>query len=143
MPTNFEHLGFLALLFPNARILHCRRDPLDVGISCYLHHMPEGGAPLHDLAQIALFIREYERLMGHWRALLPSPIHDIAYEDIAAEPERVLRRLIDAIGLPWDDRCLAATAEGSPARAALARDPVDRWRRFEKHIGPLREALGK
>ena len=143
MPTNFEHLGFLALLFPNARILHCRRDPLDVGISCYLHHMSEGGAPLHDLTQIALFIREYERLMGHWRALLPSPIHDIAYADMAAEPERVLHRLIDAIGLPWDDRCLAAVAEGSPARAALARDPVGRWRRFEKHIGPLREALGK
>jgi Flp pilus assembly protein TadD len=143
MPTNFEHLGFIALLFPNARILHCRRDPLDVGISCYLHNMPEGGAPLHDLGQIALFIREYERLMGHWRALLPSPTHDIAYEELAAGPEGVLRRLIDAIGLPWDDRCLAAVAEGSPSRAALARDPVGRWRRFEKHIGPLREALGK
>jgi tetratricopeptide (TPR) repeat protein len=143
MPTNFEHLGLIALLFPNARILHCRRDPLDVGISCYLHDMPEGGAPLHDLGQIALFIREYQRLMAHWRALLPSPTHDIAYEDLAAEPEAVLRRLVDAIGLPWDDRCLAATVEGSPARAAIARDPVGRWRRFEKHIGPLREALGR
>jgi tetratricopeptide (TPR) repeat protein len=143
MPTNFEHLGLIALLFPNARILHCRRDALDVGISCYLHDMPEGGAPLHDLGQIALFIREYQRLMAHWRALLPSPTHDIAYEDLAADPEAVLRRLVDAIGLPWDDRCLAAAAAGSPARAALARDPVGRWRRFEKHIGPLREALGK
>lgn len=143
MPTNFEHLGFIALLFPNARILHCRRDPLDVGVSCYLHNMPEGGTPLHELGQIALFIREYERLMAHWRALLPSPIHDVPYEDLSADPERVLRRLIDAIGLPWDDRCLSAVADGSPARAALARDPVGRWRRFEKHIGPLREALGR
>ena len=139
-PTNFEHLGLIAVLFPNARILHCRRDPLDVGISCYLHDMPEGGAPLHELGQIALFIREYQRLMGHWRALLPSPVHDVAYEDLAAEPERVLRGLVDAIGLPWDDRCLAALA---PARAALARDPAGRWQRYEKHLGPLREGLGK
>lgn len=143
MPTNFEHLGFIALLFPNARILHCRRDPLDVGVSCYLHNMPEGGAPLHELSQIALFIREYERLMGHWRALLPSPMHDIAYEDLAADPERVLRRLVDAVGLPWNDRCLSAVAEGAPARTAIARDPVGRWQPFEKHIRPLREALGK
>ncbi len=140
MPTNFEHLGLISLLFPNARILHCRRDPLDVGISCYLHNMPEGGAPLHDLGQIALFIREYQRLMAHWRALLPSPTHDIAYEDLAVEPERVLRRLIDAVGLPWDDRCLAATAD---AARALARDPVGRWRRYEKHLAPLRQALGR
>ena len=140
MPTNFEHLGLIALLLPNARILHCRRDPLDVGLSCYLHDMPEGGAPLHDLGQIALFIREYGRLMAHWRALLPSPTHDIAYEDLAADPERVLRRLIDVVGLPWDDRCLAAVP---PVHAALARDPVGRWRRFEKHIAPLRQALGK
>jgi tetratricopeptide (TPR) repeat protein len=139
-PTNFEHLGLIAMLFPNARILHCRRDPLDVGISCYLHDMPEGGAPLHEFGQIALFIREYRRLMGHWRAVLPSPIHEVAYEDLAAEPERVLRGLVDAIGLPWDDRCLAALA---PAQAALARDPVGRWQRYEKHLGPLREALGK
>ena len=140
MPTNFEHLGLISLLLPNARILHCRRDPLDVGLSCYLHNMPEGGAPLHDLGQIALFIREYGRLMAHWRALLPSPTHDIVYEDLAAEPERVLRRLVDTIGLPWDDRCLAAIP---PVQAALARDPVGRWRRFEKHIEPLRQALGK
>jgi tetratricopeptide (TPR) repeat protein len=143
MPTNFEHLGLIALLFPNARILHCRRDALDVGVSCYLHNMPEGGAPLHELGQIARFIREYERLMAHWRALLPSPTHDIAYEDLATDPERILRRLVDAIGLPWDDRCLSAVADSSPARAALARDPVGRWRRFEKHIAPLREALGR
>src|SRR5262249_58485071 len=133
-------LGLIALLFPNARILHCRRDPLDVGTSCYLHNMPEGGAPLHEFAQIALVIREYERLMGHWRAHLPVPIHDVSYDDLAAQPERELRRLVDAIGLPWDDRCRVAIP---PAQAAIARDPVGRWRRFEKHIGPLRQALGK
>ena len=133
MPTNFEHLGLIALLFPNARILHCRRDPLDVGISCYLHDMPEGGAPLHDLGQIALFIREYQRLMAHWRALLPSPTHDIAYEDLAAEPEArpapARRCHRPAMGRPLPRRCRR--------RLARPRRPRPRPRR---PLAPLREA---
>jgi hypothetical protein len=141
MATNFEHLGFLALLFPNAKVVHCRRDPLDVGLSCYMHSFPEAGLPLHEFAQIAQVVREHDRLMGHWRGL-PLPIHDVAYEDLAAAPDRVLRRLLDLIGLPWDDRCAAATAEGSPFRAALGRDAPGRWRHYEKRLAPLREALG-
>jgi tetratricopeptide (TPR) repeat protein len=143
LPTNFEHLGLLALLFPNATVVHCRRDPLDVGLSCYLQNFPEGGSPLHEFAQIAQFMREHDRLMAHWRAVLPQPVHEVAYEDLAADPDRILRRLLDAIGVPWDERCAAATADGSPFRVALARDASDRWRHYEKHLGPLREALGK
>jgi tetratricopeptide (TPR) repeat protein len=143
LPTNFEHLGLLALLFPNAAVVHCRRDPLDVGLSCYLQNFPEGGSPLHEFAQIAQFMREHDRLMAHWRTVLPQPVHEVAYEDLAADPDRVLPRLLDAIGLPWDERCAAATADGSPFRVALARDAADRCRHYEKHLGPLREALGK
>jgi tetratricopeptide (TPR) repeat protein len=143
LPTNFEHLGLIALLFPNASILHCRRDPLDLGLSCYLHGFPEGGAPLHEFTDIARFMREHDRLMSHWRAVLPLPIHEIAYEDMAAAPKRVLRRLVDVIGLAWDERCASVAAEGSPVRAILARDPVGRWRRFETHLEPLRAALGR
>lgn len=143
LATNFEHLGLLALLFPNATVLHCRRDPLDVGLSCYLQSFPEGGAPLHEFEQIARFMREHDRLMAHWRTVLPQPVHEVAYEDLAAAPDRVLPRLVDVVGLSWDESCAAATADGSPIRAALARDPVGRWRRYEKHLGPLRDALGK
>jgi tetratricopeptide (TPR) repeat protein len=143
LATNFEHLGLLALLFPNAKVVHCRRDPLDVGLSCYMQSFPEGGAPLHEFPQIAQFMREHDRLMAHWRSLLPLPIHEVAYEDLAAAPERVLRQLLDVIGLPWDERCAAATAEGSAFRAALRRDAPGRWRHYDKHLGPLREALGK
>ncbi len=142
-PTNFEHLGLVALLFPNARILHCRRDPLDLGISCYLHDFPEGGAPLHEFAHVARFVREHDRLMAHWHGVLPLPIHEVAFEDLAAAPDRILRRLVDIIGLPWDERCASAAEEGSPARAAVARDGVGRWRRYEKHLAPLRDALGR
>ena len=143
LPTNFEHLGLLALLFPNAKVVHCCRAPLDVGLSCYMQNFPEGGAPLHEFAQIAQFVREHDRLMDHWRGLLPLAIHEVAYEDLAAAPDRILRQLLEFIGLPWDERCAAATADGSPFRAILGRDPVGRWRRYEKNIGPLREALGK
>jgi hypothetical protein len=143
LATNFEHLGLLALLFPNAKVVHCRRDPLDVGLSCYMQSFPEGGAPLHEFPQIAQFMREHDRLMAHWRGLLPLHIHEVAYEDLAAAPDRVLRQLLDVIGLPWDERCAAATAEGSAFRAALRRDAPGRWRHYDKHLGPLREALGK
>ena len=142
MPTNFEHLGLLSLLFPNAKVVHCRRDPLDVGLSCYMHNFPEAGLPMHEFAQIAHVVREHDRLMAHWRGL-QLPIHEVAYEDLAAAPDQVLRRLLDLIGLPWDERCAAATAEGSPFRAALGRDAPGRWRHYEKHLAPLREALGK
>lgn len=143
LPMNFEHLGLLALLLPNATVVHCRRDPLDLGLSCYMQHFPETGLPLHEFGQIAQVIREHDRLMAHWRGLQPLPIHDVAYDDLAAAPDRVLRRLVDVIGLPWDERCAAATAEGSPFRAALGRDAPGRWRHYDKHLGPLREALGK
>jgi tetratricopeptide (TPR) repeat protein len=142
LPTNFEHLGLIALLFPNAQVVHCRRDPLDLGISCYLHDFPADGAALHEFAQIARFMREHDRLMDHWRRMLPLTIHDVAYEELAAAPDRVQRRLIDAIGLPWEEHCAAAAADGAPARAILARDPVGRARHYEKHLGPLRAALG-
>jgi tetratricopeptide (TPR) repeat protein len=142
LPTNFEHLGLIALLFPKARIVHCRRDPLDLGLSCYLHDFPADGAALHELAQIARFMREHDRLMDHWRRVLPLTIHDVAYEEIAVSPDGVQRRLIDAIGLPWEEHCAAAAADGAPARAILARDPVGRARRYDKHLGPLRAALG-
>jgi tetratricopeptide (TPR) repeat protein len=142
MATNFEHLGLLALLFPNAKVVHCRRDPLDVGLSCYMHNFPESGLPLHEFAQIAHVVREHDRLMAHWRGL-QLPVHEVAYEDLAAAPDQVLRRLLDLIGLPWDERCAVATAEGSPFRTALGRDAPGRWRHYEKHLAPLREALGK
>jgi hypothetical protein len=88
-------------------------------------------------------MREHKRLMAHWRGLLPLPVHEVAYEDLAAAPDRVLRRLVDVIGLPWDEHCVVATADGSPVRLALGRDAPGRWRHYEKYLGPLREALGK
>jgi len=141
MPTNFEHLGLVALLFPNARILNCRRDPLDLGLACYMHSFPDGGVRLHQLEEIAGFIREHDRLMAHWRRVLPMPIHDVSYEALAAAPDAELRRLVGLLGISWDERCAAAAAEGSVPRAMLTRDPPGRARWFAKHLAPLTQAL--
>jgi hypothetical protein len=142
MPANFEHLGLIATLFPNARILHCRRDPLDLALSCYLHAFPDAGARVHEPEQIAAFLHEHDRLMSHWRRVLPVPVHEIVYEELAAAPEAELRRLVGLLGLLWDDRCLSAVADGSVPRTLLSRDPVGRWQRFDKQLGALRQALG-
>jgi tetratricopeptide (TPR) repeat protein len=137
MPHNFEHLGFIALLFPNARIIHCRRDPLDTCVACYVRHFSEGHGYNRDLAHLGRYYREYERLMAHWRSALPVPIFDLQYEDLVTEPERTSRALVEFTGLAWDERCLRAGELGR------VQGSIGRWRRYEKHLAPLREALGR
>jgi tetratricopeptide (TPR) repeat protein len=137
MPHNFEHLGFIALLFPNARIIHCRRDPLDTCVACYVRHFSEGHGYNRDLAHLGHYYREYERLMAHWKSALPLPILELQYEDLVTEPERMSRALVEFTGLAWDERCLRA------GELARVQGSVGRWRRYEKHLAPLREALGR
>lgn len=140
-PTNFEYLGLVALLFPNARVIACRRDPLDLGLACYMQSFPDAGPPLHEFEQIAQCIREHERLMAHWRRVLPMPINEVVYEDLAATPDIELRRLVGLLGIPWDDHCAAGVTDGSVARTMLTRDPPGRARWFDKYLAPLKQAL--
>jgi tetratricopeptide (TPR) repeat protein len=135
MPHNFEHLGFIALLFPNARIIHCRRDPLDTCVACYTRHFTEGHGYNRDLGHLGHYYREYERLMAHWQSVLPVPIFDLQYEDLVTEPERTSRALVEFTGLAWDERCLRT------GELARVQGSIGRWRRYEKHLAPLREAL--
>jgi tetratricopeptide (TPR) repeat protein len=150
MPHNFEQLGLIALLLPKARVIHCRRDPVDTCLSCYMHQFQDRHAYNRDLRALGLYYRQYERLMAHWREALPSPPLDIRYEELVADPERHIRRLLDHCGLPWDDRCLAfhetrrsvVTPSTWQVRQPLYTGSVGRWRRYERHLGPLLEALG-
>ncbi len=150
MPTNFMHLGFIALLFPRAHIVHCLRDPLDSCLSIYFQHFHHGNDYAYDLADIGFFYRQYRRLMDHWRQVLPLAIHEVHYEDLVADPEGQVRALIEFLGLPWDERCLAhhrsrrvvQTASTWQVRQPIYGSAVGRWRRYEKHLGPLKQALG-
>jgi tetratricopeptide (TPR) repeat protein len=150
MPDNFRWLGLIAVLFPNARVVHCRRHPLDTCLSCYFQLFKEAHAYAYDLAALGAYYRAYDDLMAHWRKVLPLDILDLDYEDLVADQEGVSRGLIDFCGLAWDDRCLRFHEQAGEVRTASywqARQPVyarsvGRWRHYAAHIGPLRAALG-
>jgi tetratricopeptide (TPR) repeat protein len=150
MPHNYLHLGYIAQLFPRARIVHCRRDPMDVCFSAYTQNfkwMPHASS----LEDIAFHHRQYVRLMDHWQRVLPLPIHEVVYEQMVADPEGESRKLIAACGMEWDERCSrfydtrrsVQTASKLQVRQPIYRHSVGRWKKFASHLEPLRLALGR
>ena len=150
LPLNFLHLGLIALLLPDAHVIHCRRDPLDTCLSCYMTEFALANDFKYDLTHAGLFYRLYERLMEHWKSVLDIPILDVDYEQMIAEPEVQSRRLIEFVGLPWDEQCLrfheskraVITASTQQVREPIYNSSVQRWRHYEKFLGPLKTALG-
>jgi hypothetical protein len=149
MPFNYLRVGLIAALFPRARIIHCRRDPLDTCLSCYFQDFSGIHAFTLDLADLGCYYREYERLMAHWQAVLPARVFNLAYEDLTADLEGMSRRLLDFCGLPWDDRCLrfnesrriVRTSSALQVRQPVYRSSVGKWKRYEAQLGPLIAAL--
>jgi hypothetical protein len=150
-PLNFLHLPWVGLLAPRARVVHCVRDPLDTCLSCYATHFGADHPYTYDLAHLGGFYRDYRRLMDHWRAtLVDVPVLDVRYEDVVADPAGQVRRLLDFLGLPWDDRCLrfydnrryVHTTSYDQVRRPVYASSVGRSRHFDRHLGPLRAALG-
>jgi tetratricopeptide (TPR) repeat protein len=150
MPGNFFHLGLIHILMPNAKLIHCRRHPLDNCWSAYTNRFATGQQFSYDLKSLGLYYREYARLMDHWRKVLPAPVLEVQYEDLVADQEAQSRRLIDFCGLEWDDKCLEFHKTDRPIRTASSwqvRQPiysssVDRWRPYLSHMKPLIDALG-
>ncbi|WP_137932119.1 sulfotransferase [Mesorhizobium comanense] len=150
MPHNFELVGLIAVLFPNARIIHCRRDAIDNCLSCFFSNLSPGHSYSYDLATLGLAYREYDRLMRHWQAVLPGRIFENRYEDMVADQEGQSRRLIDHLGLIWDDACLrfyekagsVRTISRWQVRQPIYRSSVKRWKNYEGGIQPLIDALG-
>jgi len=149
---NYRQLGVVALLLPGARVIHCRRDPMDTCLSCYCSHlMPKRHGYACDLGHVAIAYRQYERLMKHWREALDIPMLDVCYEQLIADPEGVSRQMVEFCGLDWDQRCLrpheskrfAMTLSYDQVRRPIYASSVGRHQRFAKHLGPLREALGE
>ena len=149
-PINYEHLGLIALLLPQAHIIHCRRNALDTCLSCYFQRFRKGHAYAYDLGHLGANYRDYQRIMEHWRDVLPMPMLEMDYEVLVREPENASRQLIDFCGLPWDARCLefhavdrpVSTASQWQVRRPIYRSAVARWERYADHLGPLRESLG-
>lgn len=150
MPHNFELLGFIALLFPNARIIHCRRNPADTCWSCYQNRLSARHGYSKNLRDLGLYYREYLRLMDHWRKVLPSQIYESGYESLTTDPETNVRKIISFVGLPWDSACLdfhksgatVSTISRQQVRQPVYTSSVERWRRYEQELIPLTHALG-
>jgi tetratricopeptide (TPR) repeat protein len=149
LPFNFMHLGVIALLFPNARIVHCRRHPLDNCLSCYFTSFAEQIRFANQLDTLGRYYLDYDRLMRHWHAVLPVKIFDLQYEKLVHDTEAQVRALLDYCGLGWEDACLSfyKTRRGvrTPSRWQV-RQPiytasVERWHAYAKHLEPLARIL--
>jgi hypothetical protein len=150
MPHNFLQLGLIQVLFPNARIVHCRRNPVDTCVSCFMNEFAESHGYSRDLGYLARYYRAYDRLMAHWRTVLRLPMLEFVYEETVSEPEARSRALVEFAGLEWNDRCLdfhrtdrsVQTISLWQVRQPIYDRSVERWRRYESHLGPLLEGLG-
>ncbi len=150
MPHNFQHLGLIGQLFPRARVIHCTRDPRDTCLSIYFQRFNGTHSYSWEQADLAHYYREYERLMAHWREVLEIEMIEVSYEAVVEDLEGEARRMVDFVGLEWDERCLrfheterhVATASFDQVRQPLYTGSVGRWRRYERHLGPLLEGLG-
>jgi tetratricopeptide (TPR) repeat protein len=147
MPFNFRLLGSIHQLFPRARIIHCRRNPVDNALSLYFTRFTRRHRFTYRREDIVAFYEQYRRLMAHWRAVLPADrFLEIDYERLVADQESVSRDLLAFCGLEWDDSCLnfhetdrpIATASAWQARQPLYRSSAERWRRYEPWLGVLR-----
>lgn len=150
-PWNSMHLGLIALLLPQARVIHCRRDPMDTGLSCFMTDFAHGNNFSFDLASIAHFQKQTDRLMAHWKSVLDLPILELDYERVVRDVEGEARLLIKFVGLPWDDRCArfhenpraVTSASQSQVRRPIYASSVGRWRHYARQLEPLRAAITK
>jgi tetratricopeptide (TPR) repeat protein len=145
-PFNFLWTGLIHAALRGARFIHCRRDPIDTCLSIYFTRFATRQEFAYDRGNLAFYYRQYERLMAHWRKLLPSNrLLEIDYEVMTADAERQTRRMVEFCGLEWDDACLkpernqrvVRTASMWQARQPVYRSSVSRWRNYEPWLGEL------
>ncbi len=144
MPENFPFLGLIRVLFPKARVIHCRRDLRDVALSCWMtsfNFVPWA----YDQDDIVSHVEDYLRVMDHWETTLPSPSLNVDYEELVADTERVARRVIEWCGLTWESECLSfyrtqrpvQTASVIQVRRPIYQSSVNRWRNYEPWLAEL------
>jgi tetratricopeptide (TPR) repeat protein len=150
MPANFLYAGLIYAMLPQARIIHCQRDPADTCLSCYSKLFTREQLFSYDQRELGEFHRAYQALMAHWRTVLPaSHFLEIAYETVVADTEAQTRRLLDFVGLDWSPACLefyrtrraVRTASVNQVRQPVYKTSAGRWRRYENQLGPLLAAL--
>ena len=149
MPQNFLRLGWIALLFPGTRVIHCVRDPLDTCLSCYFQMFSGDHPYAYDLANLGAYYRQYQRLMRHWCKVLDIPIFELRYEDLVRDPEKLGRAMVEFCGLKWDKRCLefhksersVATASFQQVRRPIYSGSIGRWQHYAEYLDQLEQSL--
>jgi tetratricopeptide (TPR) repeat protein len=149
MPGNFNYLGLAALMLPGAHIIHCVRDPRDIGLSIFTFRFYGYHPYAHDLGDLGWYIAQHDRLMAHWREALPNPILTLPLKDWVEDFDTTLRRVLDFIGLPYDPACArfyesdarVMTVSRSQVRQPVNARGLGRWRPYAAQLQPLIEAL--
>ncbi|MES2300584.1 MAG: sulfotransferase [Pseudomonadota bacterium] len=150
MPNNWQHVGMIRLILPNAKIIDARRHPLSCCISGWKQHFARGQTFTYDLGEIGHYYRDYVGLMADYDRAAPGAVHRVIYEDMVADTEAEVRRVLDYLGLPFEQNCLefynndraVRTASSEQVRKPIFRDGLEPWRNYEPWLAPLIEALG-
>ena len=146
-PTNYFHIGMIFLILPNAKIVDARRHPAATCLSMFKQNQGETNLRLSELGRV---YRDYVALLAHFDSAMPGRIHRVIYEDMVANPEAEIRRLLDHLGLPFEESCLrfhetertVFTPSSEQVRKPISADAVDHWRNFESSLAPLIKSLG-
>jgi tetratricopeptide (TPR) repeat protein len=150
LPNNFNHIGLIQSILPNATIIDARRHPMDSCFSTFKQYFAEGQTFSYDLIELGRYYRSYIELMDHWDAVLPGKVLHVQYEELVRDPEATIRRLLTHAGLPFEPACInfhqtkrsVRTASAEQVRQPLYTSGVGYWRNFERELEPLRIALG-
>jgi tetratricopeptide (TPR) repeat protein len=151
MPGNYQLVGLIHLILPNAKIVHVKRDPIDTCVSCYTRLFRHNQNQSYDLYEQGLFYRSYDRIMQYWRSVLPTgSFYEIQYEELVKDTDNQARSLIEFCNLGWHDDCLkfyetkrsVRTASVTQVRQPIYTSSMEKWRRYDKYLGPLKEGLG-
>lgn len=148
-PNNFVHVGLLHLVLPNAKIIDARRHPLDSCLGSYKQLFAQGQPFSYDLVELGEYYLEYDRLMKHWDEVLPGNVLGVHYEQVVADLEGQVERILDHCGLPWEETCLrfheteraVKSASSEQVRRPIYSTSVNTWRYYERHLAPLIEVL--
>ena len=149
MPGNYKHIGLIKLIMPNAKVIHCRRDPADTCLSIFKTYFIDKHEYSYDLVELARYYNVYRDLMAHWHTVLPGFIHDVQYEDMVADNARQTRDLLKYCGLEWDENCIefyksdrvVKTASAAQVRKPIYNNSVQLWKNYERQLTPMLECL--
>lgn len=149
MPHNFRFVGLISAILPNARIIHCRRDPMDTCFSIFKNNFGGLHAYSYDLEELGIYYRSYLQLMNHWERILPGKIYNIDYETVIADSETEIRKLLDHLQLDFEPACLSfhetkrvvTTVSAPQVRQPVYKHSIEKWKQYESQLEPLRNKL--